>query len=225
MTGTSVTWTPPAEPVWNEEAVLNGVAYPTRNPVPEGVTDSGELLSALTDGQRDQMRAVHEAAHAVAFLVAGGHVHSAWVRNTADLRVTADPASGAGQPGGRVDGCGVTDGRDFAVVMGAGERAEDRWLRTAGLWTPALAAGVEFGAYTDRRAVLDVNPSLGFTGGAGDFLVVHEIADNFVAAHWDALTAVASVLTHRLRLTGDEIAGLAGLPNGAPSPTCDRSRR
>jgi hypothetical protein len=220
MTGTSVTWTPPAVSVWHEDTDANGAPYPTRHPVPDWADNSDDLLAALTDEQRDHMRAMHEAAHAVVALAVGGYVHYAWIRRTADLRATADRLTGGVQVGAHVSVCNVPDGRDFAVLMGAGERAEDRWLRETGLWTPVLAAGVEFGAYSDRRAVLDLNPSLGFEGGPSDFLIVHELADAAVSQHWGRVTAVSSVLAERLLLTGDEAADLAGLPNGTHSATC-----
>ncbi len=224
MTGaartTSVTWNPPATSVWHDDAIVNGAPYPTRHPVPDWADYSGDLLVSLTDEQQDHMRAVHEAGHAVAALAADGYVHQAWIRRTADLRATTDGLTGAHQVGGNASVCSVPDGRDFAVLMGAGERAEDRWLRGTGMWTPVLAAGVEYGAFTDRRAVLDLNPGLGFAGGPGDFLIVHELADQLVAQHWDAITAVADALAERLHLTGDEIARLAGLPNGTHSATC-----
>jgi hypothetical protein len=224
MTGTAqstpVTWTPPAVPVWRDDAVINGAPYPTRHRVPDGVVDSDVLLADLTDDQRDSMRAVHEAAHAVAALAAGGFVHHAWIRRTADLRATAGMVIEGHRVGGNVAACSVSDGRDFVVLLGAGERAEDRWLHEAGLWTPELAVGVEFGAYSDRRAILGWNPGLGFEGGYNDFLIVHQLADELVNEHWDRITAVGAVLAQRLRLTGDEIADLTGLPNGTHSATC-----
>ncbi|MFD9099321.1 hypothetical protein [Streptomyces collinus] len=217
---TSVTWTPPAVSVWHDDATVNGLRYPTRHLIPDWADNSDDLLDALTDEQRDHMRAVHETAHAIVALAAGGYVHRAVTRRTADLRATADRLTGGHQVGGHVATCNVADGRDFVTFLGAGERAEDRWLRETGLWTPTVAVGVEYGAYTDRREVLDRNPGLGFEGGHNDFLIVHELADQAVAEHWAAITAVAGVLAARLCLTGDEIADLAGLPNGTHSNTC-----
>lgn len=214
--GPTVTWNPPTESVWHRDATINGLDYPTRHPVPAWAEDRGEsLLSSLTDAQRDQMRAVHEAAHAVGILAGGGYLHQAWIRTTPDVR-----AAGIGSIAGRVNGCAMRSGLDVAIMSGAGERAEDRWLHETGLWSPAVAVGVEYGAYSDRLEVLALNPTLGFDGGACDYLVVHHLADTFVAAHWDAITAVAPVLAERLELTGDEIADLAGMPNGTHSPTC-----
>lgn len=211
MTGTAYHWNPPETSIWHDAALIDGKPYPTRHPVPHWVEDIDGPLSALTDEQQDAMRAVHEAAHAVAILAAGGYVHQVWIRRTADLRATDAEGS---QIGGNAAGCNVSDGLDFVTVMGAGERAEDRWLRETDRWTPVLALGVEFGAYTDRRAILDLNPGLGFCGGSGDFQVVHEVADRFVDEHWERITAVACALSSRLSLTGEEVAVLASLPNG-----------
>jgi hypothetical protein len=220
MPSTEVTWTPPVLPVWHDDATVNGLRYPTRNPVPDWADNREDLLAALTDEQRDHMRAVHESAHAVATLAAGGYVHYAWIRRTNDLRAATDRLTGGPQYGGHVPACNVPDGCNFVTLMGAGERAEDKWLREAGLWTSTIAAGVELGAYGDRRTVLNLNPHLGFNGGHDDFLVIHELADAAVTRHWGAITVVAAALAKRLRLTGDEIAALAELPNGTHSATC-----
>ena len=140
---TAVIWNPPVESVWHDDATINGLRYPTRHPVPDWADNSDDLLSALTDEQRDHMRAVHEAAHAVMALAAGGYVHAARIRRTTDLRATADRLTGGLQVGGHALACNVSDGQAFVVLMGAGERAEDLWLRETGLWTAALAVGVE----------------------------------------------------------------------------------
>lgn len=221
MTGTAtdtVTWTPQATPVWNDDLVINGRTYPTRHPAPPAAK-SHEYLAGLTDAQRDEMRAVHESAHAVTGLAAGACVHHAQISTTADLRNEDLPATG--RTGGYTPACNITDGLGFLVFLGAGERAENRWLCEQGLWTPARAVGVELGAYGDRRHVLDLNPHLGFEGGSEDYSVVHHFADQSVSEHWSAITAVAQVLVTRLFLTGDEIADLTGLPNGTHSSTCN----
>lgn len=219
-TTTTVTWTPPAASVWHDELVIDGRPYPTRHSTPDLGPSSRAYLSGLTDAQLDSLRAVHESAHAVAGLAAGAYVHHAKISTTAGLRNTS--AEGRGPVlGGDTWTCNLSDGLGFATLMGAGERAEDLWLREQGLWTPVRAAGLELGAYADRRQVLDLNPHMGFGGGHDDYLVVHELADQAVAEHWDVITAVGAVLAERLHLTGDEIADLAGLPNGTHSATCD----
>jgi hypothetical protein len=212
----AVHWNPPTTPVWHDDATVNGLRYPTRNPVPAWACNSDDLLRTLTDEQRDRMRAIHEAGHAVAVLATGGYVHHAWIHTTRELQT----ASGQQHVTGRTEACGVSNGRDFVTTMAAGERAEERWLHDTGLWTSDIAVGVEYGAYSDRLEILRLNPGLGFQGGAGDFLIVHQLADQFLAEHWNAVTTVAAVLAQRLHLTGAEIAEFSGLPNGTPSATC-----
>lgn len=217
---TTVTWTPPAVSVWHDELVIDGRPYPTRHSTPDLGPSSHAYLSDLTDAQLDSLRAVHESAHAVAGLAAGAYVHYARIDTTAGLR---NASSGGQGPvfGGDTRTCNLSDGLGFAILMGAGERAEDRWLRERDLWTPVRAVGIELGAYSDRGHVLDLNPHMGFEGGLNDYSVVHHFADRFVSEHWDAITAVAAALATRLHLTGDEISDLAGLPNGAHSATCN----
>ncbi|MBQ1163877.1 hypothetical protein KBZ21_41850, partial [Streptomyces sp. A73] len=48
----------------------------------------------------------------------------------------------------------------WAVAVVAGERATDRWLREAGLWTEDLAAMAELGASHDRAQSRAENPWL-----------------------------------------------------------------
>jgi hypothetical protein len=216
----TVTWTPPAEVTWHSGIEINHEPYPTRNHAPDCGANSDAYLGSLTYAQRDTMRAVHEAAHAVAVLACGGHLHSARMTITAELR-PGEP-SDEGTVGGQVLGCNVPDGRALAVFTGAGERAEDRWLRESGLWTPTRAAGVELGAYSDRRALLLDNPHIGF-GTGQDYVSVHDLADHFLGEHWSLVLAVADALAFRLRLDGEEVAFLAGLPNGTPMDTCDHT--
>ncbi|MGP3737931.1 hypothetical protein ACTWJ9_33010 (plasmid) [Streptomyces sp. GDS52] len=221
MPGTAtatVHWNPPATSVWYDQTLINGRTYHTRHRAPDSVA-CGTYLDDLADGQRDTLRAVHEAAHAVAGLAAGSFVHYARISTTAELRDRTPDGQGM-VAGGDVHGCNLTDGQSFAAFMGAGERAEDRWLRENGLWSHTRAVGIEFGAYTDRRQVLDLNPHIGFDGGLNDYLVVHHLADQFLSQHWGAVLAVADVLATRLHLTGGHIADLAGIPNGTHSATC-----
>lgn len=221
MTGTvdlgTVTWTPPAEVTWHTDITINGETYHTRNFAPDYGPNSDAYLGSLTDGQRDTMRAVHEAAHAVAVLAGGGYVHDAWITETSVLRASAPTDSGT--VSGQVRCCNLPGGTENAVFFGAGERAEDRWLRENGLWASDIAAGVELGACGDRRALLELNPHVGF-GTGQDYVIVHDIADHFLSENWASVLTLADALAARLRLDGAEVAALAGLPNGTHSPTC-----
>lgn len=208
--------------VWHHEVGVNGEPYPTRNSTPNWQATSDEYLGDLTDAQSTEMRAIHEAAHAVAALAGGGHVHYAKLAPAAQLK--AMPNGGSGVESGDVFACNLTEGLDVARFLGAGERAEDRWLHQTGLWTPSRAVGIEMGARSDRRFFLDLNPHFGFGVDARDYRVVHDLADEFIDRHWTAITAVADVLVTRLHLTGAQISALAHLPNGthicktAPTP-------
>ncbi|MEV4975535.1 hypothetical protein [Streptomyces scopuliridis] len=203
---------------WHDDITINGEPYLTRHPAPATGDTKTELLSDLPNNQRQYLTAIHEAAHAVAGLGAHGYIHHAQI--TPVTEVIAEPATNHGIPGGNVFSCNLHDGQAFAVFLGAGERAEDRWLRQNNLWTPRRAYGIELGAYSDRRCFLATNPHFGFGTDHNDYRVVHDYADQMVAQRWDAITAVADVLATRLHLTGDEIADLAQLPNGTHSMTC-----
>lgn len=214
----AVNWTPPAEVTWHDDILINGETYHTRNYAPDYGPNSDAYLGTLTYAQRDVLRAVHEAAHAVSALADGGHVHYARIMTTAEM--VAQEPSDQGVKSGDVRACNLIPSTACAVFLGAGERAEDRWLRENDLWTPALAAGVELGACSDRRVLLQMNPHVGF-GTGQDYIIVHDLADHFVGRYWVQILAVADELVSRLHLTGDEIADLAGLPNGTHSKTCD----
>lgn len=204
-------------PVWYDEILVNGEAYPTRNPASGGSANSDTYLRGMTDDQREMMRAVHESAHAVATLAGGGYVHDVTTSTTAALR-GALPAD-QGIATGNTRACNLPDGQSWAVFLGAGERAEDRWLRENGLWTPSRGAGVELGAYSDRKQLLAQNPHIGF-GSGQDYSIVHDLADQLVSEHWGPVLAVAEALAARLHLTGREVSVLAGLSNGTHFPTC-----
>ncbi|MEU8101771.1 hypothetical protein [Streptomyces rubiginosohelvolus] len=202
---------------WHDDITINGQPYYTRHPVPDHGPNSDAYLHTLTHQQRDHLRAIHETAHAITALATGAHLHYAQVTTTNLL--TNTPLTDTGTLGGTTRICNTQDGRSFAAYLGAGERAEDRWLRQNNLWTPLLAAGIELGAYGDRQTLLAANPHIRFGIDHNDYTVVHDLADQIITTHWDAITRIAGVLKARLHLTGDEIAGLAGLTNG--THTCD----
>ncbi|MCX0247971.1 hypothetical protein [Streptomyces drozdowiczii] len=204
---------------WYDDITINGVPYPTRNTSPLNTQNSSDYLGDLPSHHRHTLRAHHEAAHAITSLAAGGHIHHAQLAppSTADSL----PATGASmRSSGAVTGCGLHHGNDYAMVFAAGERAEDHWLRQNNLWTPDRAVGVELCAYADRTAFLAGCPDAGFNGGASDYCHAHNLADQAITHHWDAITAVAQVLADRLYLTGQELAAIAQMPNG--THTCNR---
>ncbi|MFD0509261.1 hypothetical protein ACFQ0G_53120 [Streptomyces chiangmaiensis] len=203
---------------WHTGMDINGQPYPTRHHAPDYGSNSDAYHSDLTNQQRDQMRAIHEAAHAVAGLAAHAHIHHAKISTTAVLKNAAP--SDTGIKSGDVFACNITGGHDIAVFLGVGERAEDHWLHQKNLWTPARAVGIELGATGDRRHFLALNPHFGFGADHNDYRVVHDLADQFVSQRWKAITAVADELVERLHLPGERIAELAQIPNGIHSATC-----
>ncbi|MGS2592146.1 hypothetical protein [Streptomyces hebeiensis] len=213
-----MTTTPATTFPWHTDININGQPYPTRHPVPDYGDDSRAYLGDITHPQRDHLRATHEAAHAIASLIAGGHIHYAKITPTCEL-VNAALAD-TGIVSGAVFSCNFTDGQAVAVYLAVGERAEDHWLHQHNLWTPTRAVGVELGAYGDRRRFFALNPHFGFGTDHNDYRVVHDLADQLITRHWDAITAVADVLATQLHLTGDQVAELAQLPNGTHSSTC-----
>lgn len=190
---------------WHTNLYVDGVAYPTRHYAFLNEDDDGtEASLGLTPDVVHYIRAIHEAAHAVTALAGGGHLHHAQIE-------TLDSAT---DNGGVTEACGLDDGTLFAVFSGAGERANDRWLHEAGLWTPRLAVAVESGARGDRAKFLQVNPHVGFGDRQVDYRAVHDLADQAIDRHWAAITTVADALVIHIRLDGDAIADLAGIPNG-----------
>lgn len=202
---------------WHTDVNINGQPYPTRHPVPDDVSDTEDCLGDLKELDRQYLIAIHEAGHAIAGLAGHAHIHHAKIRPLSQLRAQA---SAAGTSSGHVNSCNLTDGQAFAVYLGAGERAEDKWLTQHGLWTPRRAVGIELGARSDREFLLAVNPHVRFGIDHQDYRVVHDLADQFVTEHWDDVIAVADALATRMYLTGDQIADLSQMPNGTHSNTC-----
>lgn len=204
---------------WHDDITINGQPYPTRHPVPNHGPNSNAYLGDLSDTGRRHLRAIHEAAHAVAGLTRGAHIHYAKIIPTV-ISDTATPTA-TGTPNGATCGCNLPDGESFALFLGAGERAENHWLHQNLLWTPLRAAGIELGAYGDRQTLLQANPHIRFGIDHNDYRVVHHLADQLITQQWTAIVTVAETLDARLHLTGDQIADLAQIPNGTPSTTCN----
>ncbi|MDX3839582.1 hypothetical protein [Streptomyces europaeiscabiei] len=190
---------------WHTNLYVDGVAYPTRHYAHLDEDDDGtEADLGLTDEEVQYIRAIHEAGHAVTALSGGGHLHHAQIE-------TPDSAV---DHGGVTYACGLSDGNLFAAFSGAGERANDRWMRENGLWTPRRAVAVESGARGDRAAFLRINPHVGFGDRQVDYRAVHDIADQAVHHYWREISAVADALVQQIHLGGDRIADLIGIPNG-----------
>ncbi|MFF1444135.1 hypothetical protein [Streptomyces sp. NPDC058295] len=202
-----MTTTPAPATTWHHDTRVLDQPYPTRNHAPNAVGDDTDTRLNLDPTQLDYLRAIHEAGHAVTVLTGQAHLHSAKI-------VTGEATT---QEGGVTYACHLADGHAYAIFSAAGERAVDRWLREAGLWTPERAVAVEEGAHGDRASFLAINPHVGFGDRAVDYLVVHDLADQALNTCWEAVLTVARALHRDQYLTGDAIAALAGLPN---TPHC-----
>ncbi|MFF9787179.1 hypothetical protein [Streptomyces nigrescens] len=198
-----MTTAPGPSTTWHINVSINGQAYPTRDYAPD-IWGSSDACFNLPEQHLNYVRAIHEAGHAVAALIGQAHLHFAQI-------VAGEAAT---ESGGLTEGCKFSDGHAFAVFSAAGERATDRWLREAGLWTPERAVANEVGSSSDRCHFLDINPHVGFGDKQVDYRVVHDLADQALDQYWNAVTAVADALTRHLHVEGEVIAELAGLPNG-----------
>lgn len=204
--------TPPVETsatVWHTTMDIDGQPYPTRHHAPESEGDSDACLN-LTARQLDYLRAIHEVGHAVTALTGGAHLHFAEI-------VKGQATTGKG---GVTHACNLAEGHAYAIFSAAGERAADRWLREAGLWTPERAVAVEVGAHGDRHQFLAINPHVGFGDREVDYRYVHDLADQALDQHWAAVIRVANRLAREQRLDADAIVAIAGLPNGTGSEKC-----
>lgn len=189
---------------WHTFVDVEGQPYPTRHRAYFSDPDEAHRLD-LTSDHIQQLRAVHEAAHAVVALTGGAHLHYAQITPAGQDK---------GGVGGITHACHVVGGELFVTFCGAGERAADRWLREQNLWTPERAVRAEVGAAKDRRMALDANPHVGFGDREADYRVVHDLADRAIDQYWPAITAVADVLAEQEYLSGDEVARIVGHPNG-----------
>ncbi|CAC36629.1 hypothetical protein PV411_36435 [Streptomyces sp. NRRL_B-16638] len=185
----------------------------TRHPSLETseVTTSRALMR-FTAEQLQRCAAFHEAAHTVLFLHAGIGVKSVWIS-------PAIKPGEAGKPLGRTDMETSTAPLDqFIVAVAAGERAEDRWMREAGVWTPVRAWAAERSNLGDRdfvrslvRQHLDSELTFGVTDeGWSDYSAIHAAADRALDEKWGGVLALADALLDRLHLDGEEATRVVG---------------
>ena len=169
---------------WYTTLSIQGEPYPTRYYAPE-IWNIDDAWSFFTLDQADYMSAIHEAGHAVVGLLGQYHIHSA------ELFYEDFPTA----VGGTVTACrdldADEDGHAFAAFGGAGERAANKWLHEAHLWTPQRAVTVELCAWKDRALLLESNPHVGFGDRADDYRAIHDIADQVINRGWSRIKAVA----------------------------------
>ncbi|MFD8597640.1 hypothetical protein ACFV1L_21820 [Kitasatospora sp. NPDC059646] len=200
-------------PTWHRGASLHGEPYPTRHPVPRrfrGGDIGARDLMDLTQEQELTATAAHELGHALLWLAGGLHVARASTVSDGRRNGHAEalPTGVAGEA------------RLRAIGLVGGERAEDRWLREAGLWNPDRAALVEIAAHEDRAWLLQhTTPRPAFGTGGPDYTALHEMADEALDPVWPLLMTALPILVRQGVMSGEELAACTGLP--LPPPMAD----
>ncbi|MFF2923089.1 hypothetical protein ACFVTP_11915 [Streptomyces celluloflavus] len=173
-------------------------------------------ILAFDDALLRRTIAVHEAAHAV--------MHFAFGIPVEEIRI-ADALGKDTGPGGWVKSTGAwsVPYMRYLTMCAAGERAQDRWMREQGLWTPERAWVCERTATEDRnqaaRSARDCGLQLHFgTGPARDGLhyrAVQDTAEAALAPLWDRVMNLAAAADTHGRLSGHAAAGHARLAHTA----------
>jgi hypothetical protein len=189
--------------------------HTTRHPEPTGGWHHTWKIERFTEEQKLQGTAIHEAAHTVLYCAAGAPITSVLVRtmSESDGSVLAN--------GQTTHGPYRIDLSDLLTALAAGERAEDRWLREVGLWTPERAWAIERHAREDRRAAARTITSTGreMTVGTSshwsDLASIHQRADEAIDKRWSSITALATALLRYRHLDAQQIQDITGIPNPA----------
>jgi hypothetical protein len=181
----------------------------TRTAAPAGWTDSVAVLE-LSASLARRWNAVHESAHTVLALAYGVPVIS--VEIIADV-LGSDP----GPIGSLTHGPFSIPYLRHWVILAAGERAADRWLREGGLWTPERGWATERGAAGDRIAIADrirdrwdETLTFGITHDVTDYETLTATADAALAHIWPQVLTLAAALDHAGFLTGEQAAQITG---------------
>jgi hypothetical protein len=187
----------------------------TRNPVPAAwlapAPVSVDQIMDLSPDQERRMVCTHEAAHAVMYMAYGHRVESITVhgdQETHGYKAEVIPAPAYG------------DWIEFALHTACGERASDRWLREAGLWTPERAWAVEREAGEDRARTaeyVELGAHAVMTyGSAGrehtDYAVITDQADAMLNRVWSKVLDLAAYLFEHSTadtVTAERVAGFA----------------
>lgn len=172
-------------------------------PVPElygrQVVDAMELTPRMLRA----LFAVHEAGHLVADVALGFPV------------VKASLVPGHGMNAWVEMGSYSAPWADHAVMLAAGVRAVDRWLREIGLWTERRAWLNELTGDADQLEAIESAAALPWPvevtwgdGGTADWARLCDQADVLLHEHWGQVGAIAAELLRREVLTGEEIAAV-----------------
>ncbi|MBD3004767.1 hypothetical protein [Streptomyces sp. 5-10] len=190
-------------------------SYPVRTQVslPHGTYNSADL-AGMDEEQSWLASAAHELGHAAAHLRYGVHVMSVDLYRSVDLWDSESPRA-------EVSTWMTNDqltSRGALVASAAGERAQDRWLREKGLWTPVRSLEVEVAARTDRFSVVRMDPRVGFGDTEIDYADLMAEADAVLADFWTRLEACVPALLAAGSWSGDEVASRLGVVN-PPAPS------
>jgi hypothetical protein len=208
---TTVTAQPTRTARWHANRNL---AHTTRHPEPDHWIHTWDA-EGFTEDQKLHGTAIHEAAHAVLMCAAGVPIHSVLVRTMSETT--------NGLPSGENDrGPYSVDLVDLLAGLCAGERAEDRWLRAAGLWTPERAWAIERHARNDRAMADDtihdtnqIHLTYGASSHWNDLASIHTHTDQVVDQYWANITDLADALIVHRSLNAQQIARIARIDNPA----------
>jgi hypothetical protein len=193
---------------------------------PDGTIDPLAVLDLPAPAER-RLQAVHEAGHAVLALRGGIPVRHA--------QLTPGGTGPEGTNGHINAGPFNVDWLDYALMLAAGERASDRWLRLEGLYTPARGWVAEVTAQMDREALEESAAALSSpvtvvygrgTDLAADRVDYADVCDDVDGCLteptvWRRVLAVASALDARGFLDAAALAALTGLPNEMAAAASD----
>lgn len=147
----------------------------------------------------DLVTALHESAHAVLGLIAEMPLNYAEIRPRTDEIDT--------KPGGCVNwGEFLTPMDEWAAMVWAGQRAQMCWLTASGLDSAANRVDVTHIGCDDTRRVLQAASGHGLSDDLG-----WDLCGDRLEQYWPVIEWVADALLAAGRLTGDEIAAIAGL--------------
>jgi hypothetical protein len=171
----------------------------TRNPTPNlpRPFTAADALN-LDTTQLRRTTAVHEAGHAVMYLTHGipfAHME------IGSIGPDNDGITAAGQVKSLPTFTATT--RQMAMVLAAGECAQDRWLREQGLWTPERGWAVEVASRTDRHQIVDIDPG-------HDLDVLHHVTDRALDGLWDGVLRLGEALDRHGHLGYAQAAEAAG---------------
>ena len=166
------------------------------------------------------MVATHESAHAVVYMAYGHRVESVNVYPSGEQTVHGCKGSMVPMPG-------YGEWQEFALHSAAGERASDRWLREAGLWTPERAWACEREAGEDRARTaeyvqLGAHTAMTY-GSAGrehtDYAVIGDQADVILDRVWSKVRDLAAYLFEHTTAGTDTLERVAGFDLSGPAVT------